>query len=200
MISTFAIRYSLRFGLQPVNVLTEARARALHLRGEEYSIIIGNPDDPSCHLTISKLRPIDYRLVKAEFFHDRQSTCVYFMDVHPEKTKRNDLLLRDYRSYPGNDGPRFYQLFVADVYVDGDLPTLTFDEIGSGGESHAISVPVDDFFLGPFPDFDELASGRFLARLPKITVPPRELWTDYIPQSVRTPKTPKRTPIGHFPW
>ena len=122
------------------------------------------------------------------------------MDVHPEKTNRNDLLLMVYRSRPGNDGPRFYQLFVADVYVDGDLPTLTFDEIGSGGESHAISVPVDDFFLGPFPDFDELASGRFLARLPKITVPPRELWTDYIPQSGRTPKTPKRTPIGHFPW
>lgn len=139
-------------------------------------------------------------MIKVDFFRDLERTCTYFVNANPAMTGQAGLLLTEYHSLAGNDGLRFYSLFVSDVYVNGDLPTLTFDEIGSGGESHAISVPIDDFFLGPFPDFDELASGRFLARLPKITVPPRELWTDYIPQSVRTPKTPKRTPIGHFPW
>lgn len=200
MIPTFAIRYSLRFGLQPVNVLTEAKARALHLRGEQYVILFGDPENPALSFTVSEERRPGTRMIKVDFFRDLERTCTYFVNANPAMTGQAGLLLTEYHSLAGNDGLRFYSLFVSDVYVNGDLPTLTFDEIGSGGESHAISVPIDDFFLGPFPDFDELASGRFLARLPKITVPPRELWTDYVPQSVRTPKTPKRTPIGHFPW
>jgi len=64
---------------------------------------------------------------------------VYFVEYGPEEfdDPRNEMLLVQYRSdlydAEGNQGT----LFVADVFVDGDLPTLQFNR----KIWHAVSVP-----------------------------------------------------------
>jgi hypothetical protein len=207
MLSVTAVRsFSPHFGFNRADferwdkVFTFDRARQMHETGEKYSLLVGLPENPDLQIEVFKAAPNGYRRIDVHYYRDLVRTRLYIL-AQREQHGSDDLLLVEYKSHPGTDGDRFYYLFVADAFVDGDLPTFGFDEIGVRGEYHAISVPWQDFFLGPFPSFDELIDGRFLARLPPITIPPRELWETYVPQIERTPTSPpKRTPRGRFPW
>jgi hypothetical protein len=198
--------FSLHYGydrndrISQKQTLTFDRARQMHETGEKYSLLLGVPENPDLQIEVFKAAPNGYRRIDVHYYRDRVETKLYIL-TKDEKHGSDGLLLVVYESNPGTDGDRFYRLFVADAFVDGDLPTFGFDGRGIGGDNHAISVPWQDFFLGPFPSFDELIDGRFLARLPPITIPPRELWETYVPQIERTPTSPpKRTPRGRFPW
>lgn len=198
---TCLLRYTPKFGVREANLITLDAARKRHDTGEKYALLIGVPEDPDIQIEVFKTAPNGDRRIDVAFYRDLERTKLYICVRKPSKIGRDDLFLAEYKSAAGTDGPRYYDLFVTDVFVDGDLPTLIFDTwIPAKGEAHAVSVPYQDFFLGPFPTFDELIDGRFLARLPEITLPPKELWDSYIPQIERTPKTPKRPPRGRFPW
>jgi len=106
------------------------------------------------------------------------------------------MLLVQYRSDLYDAEGRGVQLDVHRGYRAKDLPVLHFNrEIW-----HAVSVPWQDFYLGPPPSFNELKDGYFVARLPKITMPSDELLVEHIHRKNLTAKTPKRAHIGHFPW
>ena len=196
--------YSTHYGFDPTNsvdqgkVLTLDQARKLYDDGLNATLLFGDPTNPNYCIHIYKGDFESRRRIDIEFYENLESQRVYFVEYGPEEfdDPRNEMLLVQYRSdlydAEGNRGT----LFVADVFVDGDLPTLQFNR----KIWHAVSVPWQDFYLGPPPSFDELLDGSFVARLPKITMPPQELLVEHIHQRDRSAKTPKRTPIGHFPW
>jgi len=195
----FLKRYSTHFGVRPNNIITEKKARAHHAKGETFAVIVGDPEGDDYHY-VELYHSID------PFIDPGMS--VYFVQNGVEVRKFHLKQVED-PPEPGND--TFIYEHVADfrdaegrrghfhlyrAFGVGDLPQLEFNrEVW-----YDVSVPWQDFFVGPFPSFDELIDGSLVARLPKITMPPEHLLVEYMPHKDRTEATPKRVPKGRFPW
>ncbi len=198
--------YSTGYGFDPEHhvdkkkMLTLDQARAMHAGGAYYAILFGPPEDPVYYIEVFEGDERVYRRIDVYLIPGNVKKIEYTMAVDTRPGKSGpDLFLREYRDFDCPDAPNgWYHIFFADAFVDGDFPTLILD--GKRMLDRALSVPLDNLWLGPFPTFDELLDGAFVARLPVVTYPPEEVRTDYIPQILRTSTTPKRAPTGRFPW
>lgn len=192
---TYLKKYFPRFGVRPNNVLTSEQARTLHNNGKYYALLFGNPENPEYYIEIFKGSANEYRRIDVVFLNQNETDHSYHCYTSVQGVY-DGLLIGQYRSNERDAEGRVAQFFIADVFVDGDLPTFHFDR----QVWHAVSVPWQDFLVGPFPAFDALIDGSFVASLPTITIPPDALLVEHIPQRDRTPHTQKREPIGRFPW
>lgn len=174
------------------------QARAVFEKGEKFSLLFGDPENPDYYMDVFKGDYQTTRRIDVVFLENLKATRTYFVEFDPVQfgDPRNEMLLVQYWSDIYDDDGRRGTLFVADFVADGDLPSLQF-----GREVwHAVSVPWQDFYIGPPPSFDALIDGSFVARLPKITMPPADLLEPHRPSRDRKPSDPKRTPKGRFPW
>ena len=196
--------YSTFYGFDPENKVDQGRmlsmekARTRHQKGESFALLFGDPKNPEYYITLhhSIEAHIDPGLTVV-FVEAGVETRAFFLRQfkRPPDPQNNTFIheyLSDFRDGQGRRGV----FHIHRALGTGDLPELEFNrEVW-----HSVSVPWQDFFVGPFPSFDDLIDGSFVERLPKITMPPEQLLVDHIHQRDRTAKTPKRDPIGRFPW
>ena len=196
--------YSTFYGFDPENKVDQGKtlsmdeARARHQKGESFALLFGDHEDPDYYITLhhSIEAHIDPGLTVVFVEAGVETRVFTLLQIQKPSDPKNDTLIHQYVSDFSDDQGRRGVFHIHRALGTGDLPELEFNrEVW-----HSVSVPWQDFCVGPFPGFDELVDGSFVASLPKITMPPEHLLVDHIHQRDRTAKTPKRAPIGRFPW
>ena len=195
---TFLKRYFPRFGVLENNIITPEKAKQKFLKGETYSLLFGDPTDPAYYITGSPSATGDANPgCSVNFLQDGKGADSYYLQKVPQAEEAGiGLFIWEYKSNIFDEAGRRAMFYPYRGLGDGDLPELEFNrEI-----YYNISVPWQDFGVGPFPSFEELLDGTLVSRLPKITLPPKELLVENIPMNKQHASTPKRAPIGRFPW
>ena len=192
------LRYLPDFGVIEKNIIDLKKARSFHAEGKQFTLLFGPKDDPEYYITLNhSIEPGIEPGFSVNFMKNGVDTCsFYFKLAQDSPSPDKNTFLHEFNSDWRDEQGRTANIHVHRALGVGDLPEIEFyREVW-----YNISVPVEDFYFGPFPGFDELVDGSFVSQLPKITMPPEHLLVEHIPIHKRTAKTPKRRPIGRFPW
>ena len=184
-------------------LLTLDQARQQYDSGQKFSLIFGDPVNPDYFMDIYQGNYETKRRIDIQFLSDMKWQKSYIVEYDPVGfgDSRNEMLLVQYTSDIFDDQGRRAFFFVADVFHGSDLPRIEYIKDSIVGENRrSISVPWQDFYIGAPPSFDQLIDGSFVARLPKITLPPEELLEPFLPRDAYKKIGHKRTPRGRFPW
>lgn len=190
-------RYDPYFGVRPNNILEESQARALFDGGEKFSLLFGDPENPDHYMDIFKGIYDGYRRIDVRFLSELEVVNSYIVESNSPRFNhtKNEMLFSQGATNFGEGGKSCAFLRINDVISNGDLPSIS---MAPNRHTQAISVPWQDFYMGPPPSFDELIDGSFAARLPVITMPPEALLEPYRHPKDRKPSDPKRAPRGRF--
>ena len=191
--------YSPSFPITKQDHITEAQARKRHEDGEFYALLFGPPEAPSHFMHV---------------FEDRHRVDVTWLrrlpdgevDGYGNNLARMRTVMTDIVSDSGR-----YEMFVAEWHerrpedgapVWGIRPSQAFyNDPGLAQlyvvarpdapiqkdktDYYALEMDIRSQWIGPYPTFDELVSGAYVAKLPAFTLPPQAAWLQRVPQTGR---------------
>ena len=174
-------------------LLTEAQARKHHEDGKFYSLAFGDPTSPNHCMDIFEGRhrvDVTWLLRLPDGEVDGYGNTLARMrtmvtSIYP-KTGRTDLFAGEYHVLRPEDGgpPWGLRPHVAFNNEEGRTAISVTERPAAPVQrdkntKYMLDLDVSRFWLGPYPSFEDLVSGAYVARLPSIERPDRTSFLPY---------------------